>query len=153
VILIALALVAAFALAAYPLYPSRLDLCQIVESRDSNKERWATPHRGAIFIARGILHDGPEDMRLFEHRTDQCHILIAVRVPRGVLASPETRRALQTLRTDKLRTEDRTLPVHILARVDSEVLSCFGPGMIATAFAVTGDGSPRYQNVERSIRP
>lgn len=127
-ILIALALAAAFALAAYPLYPSRLDLCH-------------------------ILHGGPEDMRLFEHRTNQCHILIAIRVPRVVLASPETRRALQTLRTDNWRTEDRTLPVHILARVDSEVLSCFGPGMIVTAFAVTGDGSPRYQKVERSIRP
>jgi hypothetical protein len=56
---------------------------------------------------------------------------VALLVSRFALAGPSTRRMLRSL------TRERGAKVHVLARVESEILSDFGYGMILRAFAIS----------------
>ena len=125
---------------AYPVYPSRLSLCEVIDERGNNRDRWATPHRGAAFVLHGTLMGGPEHIYALY---TQCHgspIFAAVEITPVALMSFSSRRALRQLTNDNWQREDRAAPATIIGRVSSEVQSCFGPGLVLTALSVSVEG-------------
>ncbi len=141
--IIAASVVSAVVLAgwfAFPIYPSRLSLCELIDARGTNPDRWATPHRGAALVLHGTLVGGPDGMYAFR---SQCHgspVFAAVEITPMAVMSLSSRKALGLLAKGNWQTEDTAAPATVIARVSSEVQSCFGPGLMLTALSVRIEG-------------
>lgn len=125
---------------AFPVYPTTLSLCELIESRGHMSGRWMTPHRGATLVLKGTLLGGPDGALAFEAACNGHPVLFAVETTPLTLATPSSSRILKTLPSPSWRREDRTVSAVIVARVSSEVQSCFGPGLVVTALAVRTEG-------------
>src|SRR5689334_9286147 len=114
------------AFVAYPLYPSHRSICGIMEERANNRDRWASPHRGAVVLLTGTLYGMP-DGYAFRTRCKGYDYFLAIDRSPYALQSLETRSVLRDLQRGDWRVEERHAPFTIAARVTSEVQGCFGP--------------------------
>jgi hypothetical protein len=124
----------------WPLYPTRKRLCTLISERRTEVSRWESPHEGAVLVVRGTLHGGPEGMYFMTTNCPSGEGLAAVSVPTLLVAGLHTRRTLASLENPDWKQTERSAPFTLLVRVDSEVMSCFGPGLVLTAIAAQGEG-------------
>lgn len=115
---------------AWPVYPSTKSLCAMIVARNP-LDRFASPDRGAVVNLRGILYSGAPGVYVLQVDCPRDSPRVALLVSRFALAGPATRRTLRSL------TRERGAPVHIIARIESEILSDFGYGMILRAWAIS----------------
>src|SRR5438876_8014635 len=108
---------------AYPLYPTTRSICDLIDARDKNPDRWATPHRGAVILLTGDVFAVPEGQYAFRARCRGHELWGALATSPMTLASSETRSLLRDLPNPAWRTTDRYGRFTIAARVDSEVQS------------------------------
>jgi hypothetical protein len=94
----------------------------------------------AIVLLTGTLSGGPEGSYGFETSCHDHRVFVAVEMCPFTLASPSCRNILRRLSNADWRRADTTMPVTMIARVSSEILSCFGPGVVVTALAVRTSG-------------
>lgn len=138
------------AFVVWPVYPSRLSVCELIATR-GYESRFASPHRGALMVLEGSLLGGPEGMYLLRQRCRGHETYVTLSVSKLVLATPASRQALGTLENENWRAEDRVAPVRVIARVQSNVVSCFGPGLVFDAIALRVDGP--VQRITRAAPP
>lgn len=120
----------------FPIYPAFQPVCELLEARSQVSDRWATPHRGATLLLRGTIIGGPQGALGFKTVCKGGPVLFAVEITPITFATPLTNRTLRRIANSNREREDRSASAVILARVSSEVQSCFGPGLVVTALAV-----------------
>jgi hypothetical protein len=124
----------------FPLYPAFQSVCELVEARGRVSDRWVTPHRGATLLLRGTIIGGPEGALGFKTICNGEPVLFEVATTPVTLATPLSKRTLRKVANSNWQREDRSVSAVILARVSSEVQSCFGPGLVVTALAARTTG-------------
>ncbi|HWM90393.1 MAG TPA: hypothetical protein VN493_06465 [Thermoanaerobaculia bacterium] len=120
----------------FPVYPAFQSVCELIEARSHVSDRWATPYRGATLLLRGTIIGGPQGALGFMTVCKGEPVLFAVETTPVTLTTPLTNRTLRRIANSNWQREDRSVSAVILARVSSEVQSCFGPGLVITALAV-----------------
>ena len=83
-------------------------------------------------------------MYAFQTRCHGAPVFAAVEIKPIALMSLSSRRTLGLLANNNWLKEDKTVPATIIARVSSEVQSCFGPGLVLTAVTVSVDGPVKH---------
>lgn len=132
-----LAIILVAGLWRFPAYPSTKSLCLMIKDREQISDRWASPHRGALFVATGVLHGAQSGVFAFECNCGGVRPLIGVSPPGAWLGRAPEWKALGN--RDVMRTET-SVKIAMLARVESEEQSCFGPGMVVRPLVVTFRG-------------
>lgn len=125
----------------YPIYPSGTSLCELIRDRARHESRWVSPHRGASFKVTGTLHNAPYGMYALFADCSGHPVMVAVELKRWTISNSETRETLRELQKSDWKKEDRSVSAQLYTRVDSEVQSCFGPGMVLTALSVKTEGA------------
>ena|SRR5437899_8226706 len=141
---------------AYPLYPSPMSVCGLVESRAKNIDRWASPHRGAVVILKGELYGLPMaggHEYAFQAHCKGYDLLLAIEESPLTVQSLETRSVLRQLPNQNWRVEERHAPFTIAARVASEVEGCFTPAMVLTALGMQARGGVVVEKRAKPIGP
>jgi hypothetical protein len=124
----------------FPIYPAFQSVCELIEARSRMSDRWTTPHRGATLLLRGTIIGGPQGVLGFKTICNGEPVLFAVETTPVTLTTPLSNRTLRKIANSNWQREGRSVSAVILARVSSEVQSCFGPGLVVTALAVRTTG-------------
>jgi hypothetical protein len=124
----------------FPIYPAFQSVCELIEARGRVSDRWATPRRGSTLLLKGTIIGGPQGTLGFKAVCNGESVLFAVETTPVTLATPLSRRTLRKIANSNWQREDRSVSAVILARVSSEVQSCFGPGLVVTALALRTTG-------------
>jgi hypothetical protein len=135
----------------YPVYPSPMSLCKLVDARVQINDRWASPHRGAVVVLTGDLYGVPDGGYALRCRCDGHDLYVALQTTPMTLRTSETRRALRDVTNRDWRRIDRHAEFTVAARVDSEVQSCFGPGMVLSALALQSRGPVRVDKLRTPL--
>jgi hypothetical protein len=135
----------------YPVYPSPMSLCKLVNARVQINDRWASPHRGAVVVMTGDLYGVPDGGYALHCRCDGHDLYAALQTTPMTLCTSETRRALRDVTNRDWRRIDRHAEFSMAARVDSEVQSCFGPGMVLSALALQSRGPVRVEKLRTPL--
>jgi hypothetical protein len=140
----------------YPLYPSQHSICEIMEERSRNDDRWASPHRGAVVALRGELYGVPmagAHQYAFLTRCKGYDYFLAIDGSQYALSSFGTRDKLHQLQAGDWHVEERHAPFTLTARVSSEVQGCFSPPMVLTALAMQAQGDVKVDRRAHPIAP
>ena len=140
----------------YPVYPSQQSLCDIMQERSRNDDRWASPHRGAVVLLRGELYGLPiagGHEYAFRAQCKGYDYFVAIEGSPYALSSFETRDRLHQLQAGDWHVEERHAPFTITARVTSEVQGCFSPPMVLTALAMQAQGDVKVDKRAHPIAP
>jgi hypothetical protein len=140
----------------YPIYPSQRTLCDFMDERSRNADRWASPHRGAVVVLRGDLYGVPmagAHEYAFRTRCKGYDYFVAVEGSPYALSSFETRDRLHQLQAGDWHVEERHAPFAMTARVTSEVQGCFSPPMVLTALAMQAQGDVKVEKRKYPIAP
>lgn len=140
-----LAVLLGVAWTAYPLYPTRMSLCDLATAREKEPDRWASPQRGAVVALTADLYGTHDEVYGLRTRCQGHDMYVALLTRPSTIASPSTRRALRDLRNPQCCEIQRHATFAVLARVDSEVQSCFGPGMVLSALALQSRSDVRVE--------
>jgi len=136
----------------FPIYPAFQSVCELIEARGRVSDRWATPHRGSILLLRGTIIGGPQGALGFKTVCNGEPVLFAVETTPVTLATPLSNRTLKKIANSNWQHEGRSVSAVILARVSSEVQSCFGPGLVVTALTVRTTGPVVVTPIDHVIR-
>lgn len=140
----------------YPIYPSQQSICDIMEERSRNEDRWASPHRGAVVMLRGELYGVPmagAHAYGFRVRCRGYDYFLAVDGSPYALTSFDTRDRLHQLQAGDWHVEERHAPFALTARVTSEVQGCFSPPMVLTALAMQAQGDVKVDKRAHPLAP
>ena len=140
----------------YPIYPSQQSICDIMDERSRNEDRWASPHRGAVVMLRGELYGVPmagAHQYAFRAQCKGYDYFLAIDGSRYALSSFQTRDRLHQLEGGDWHVEERHAPFAITARVSSEVQGCFSPAMVLTALAMQAQGDVKVEKRKHPIAP
>jgi hypothetical protein len=139
IVLFALGTAAAIVAVVWPLHRTAKSVCQMIAERNP-LDRFASPNRGAVVTLRGTLYGGPEGMYLLQTPCPRGDSGVAIEVSRYAVAGPWTRHTLHAITNPQWTAVDRSAPVRMVGRVESEAESCFGPGMIVRALWIETTG-------------
>jgi hypothetical protein len=129
----------------YPVYPSAMSVCDLLNERARLEDRFSSPHRGATFVLSGKVYGTPrKGLYLLEADCGKDWAFAGVQLSPVALRTLYSNRMLDSLRNTNPEQE-RIAPVTMVVRVKQDVTTCFGPGLILTALAihVTGAATQR----------